>query len=266
MKTILLGAACVGVAAAGVYSVTQTAQMKKLVEETSSMEKEMRLSDNERADTQKQFEEIDSKIEDIRTEYNEYLALLDDRKAKAGDLKSPRSLTMKVERQEDEIKQYQEEIAANIEAFEAEGVEITEAADFVSTMEAKAKTLEEDHEAVVVALEEAQVAYEEKNTKYQGLLEKDRKRNASLSQNSISSLITAVDGEWGFVVIKPHPRAVIDQSSGLIAVRGTQPLGRLTVDSIESGRIVANVDLKSMPPGSRIRPGDRVILAEPNRR
>lgn len=265
MKKILLIGAAAGITAAGVYSYTQTAGLKALVEETNAFKKEMRLSDNERADAKKQLEEMRLKLAKVKAEYNEFMALLDDLKTKSSGVAAPKSLTLKVERQDEQIKKYEAEIAENVEAFEKVSVEISEAENYLSTTEAKVKTLEASREEVAVALEEAQVVLDETTKKFNELTEKDRQRNASLSQNSISSLITAVDGDWGFVVIKKHPRAEISESSSLIVVRGAEPLGRLSVESVERGRILANVIMSSMPAGARIRPGDRVILAEPNR-
>lgn len=266
MKKILLIGAAAGITAAGVYSYTQTAGLKALVEETNAFKKEMRLSDNERADAKKQLEEMRLKLAKVKAEYNEFMALLDDLKTKSSQgAAATKSLALKVERQDEQIKKYEAEIAENVEAFEKVSVEISEAENYLSTTEAKVKTLEASREEVAVALEEAQVVLEETTKKFNELTEKDRQRNASLSQNSISSLITAVDGDWGFVVIKKHPRAEISESSSLIVVRGAEPLGRLSVESVERGRILANVIMSSMPAGARIRPGDRVILAEPNR-
>lgn len=265
MTKILLGVGAAGILGVGVYSFMQTGELKALVAETSAMQKEMALSDNERAEANQKLEDVRLELGKVRTEYNEYMALLEDRKTKAEGTAAPKSLTMKVERQDEQIKQLEADIAANEEAFTEISVDITNAENYLSTTQAKVKTATTSREELAVAIEEAQVVLEETTKKFNDLAEKDRKRNASLSQNSISSLITAVDGEWGFVVIKPHPRAEIEADSSLIVVRGQQPLGRLSIDSIESGRVVANVIMSSMPAGARIRPGDRVILAEPNR-
>ncbi len=92
------------------------------------------------------------------------------------------------------------------------------------------------------------------------------KRRKSLNANKVSSLITAVDNEWGFVVVKPHSDAMIKQESKLLVIRGNKHIGRLTINAIEveAGRVLANIDYSSMAPGMRIRPGDRVILSKAN--
>lgn len=91
------------------------------------------------------------------------------------------------------------------------------------------------------------------------------KRRANLNANKISSLITAVDNEWGFVVVKPHEGAMIKSSSKLVVVRGNKHIGRLNINAIEgeAGRVLANIDYSSLVKGMKIRPGDRVILSEP---
>ena len=91
------------------------------------------------------------------------------------------------------------------------------------------------------------------------------KRRNNLNANRISSLITAVDSEWGFVVVKPHEGAIIKPESKLVVIRGNKHIGRLTINAIENeaGRVLANIDYSSLVRGMRIRPGDRVILSEP---
>ncbi len=91
------------------------------------------------------------------------------------------------------------------------------------------------------------------------------KRRANLNANKVSSLITAVDNEWGFVVVKPHEGAMIKPSSKLVVVRGSKHIGRLNINAIEdeAGRVLANIDYSSLVKGMKIRPGDRVILSEP---
>jgi len=91
------------------------------------------------------------------------------------------------------------------------------------------------------------------------------KRRKNLNANKISSLITAVDNEWGFVVVKPHEGAVIRPESKLVVIRGNKHIGRLNINAIENeaGRVLANIDYSSLVRGMRIRPGDRVILSEP---
>jgi len=90
------------------------------------------------------------------------------------------------------------------------------------------------------------------------------KRRKNLNANKVSSLITAVDNEWGFVVVKPHEGAQIRPESKLVVIRGNKHIGRLNINAIEGeGRVLANIDYRSLVPGMKIRPGDRVILNEP---
>ncbi len=91
------------------------------------------------------------------------------------------------------------------------------------------------------------------------------RRRSNLNANGVSSLITAVDNEWGFVVVKPHADSKIKQDSKLLVIRGNRHIGRLSINAIEeeAGRVLANIDYSSIAPGMRIMPGDRVILSNP---
>jgi len=87
-------------------------------------------------------------------------------------------------------------------------------------------------------------------------------RRKNLTANGVSSLITSVDNDWGFVIVKPHTDALIKQDSQLIVVRGDKHVGRLSINAIEEGRVLANINYGSLVSGMRIRPGDRVILGK----
>ncbi len=88
------------------------------------------------------------------------------------------------------------------------------------------------------------------------------KRRKNLKSNGVSSLITSVDNDWGFVVVKPHADASINVDSKLIVVRGHKHVGRLSINAIEDGRVLANIDYSSIVAGMRICAGDRVILSK----
>jgi len=113
-----------------------------------------------------------------------------------------------------------------------------------------------------MALEEMQKVLDTSNADLVGLNKRESDRVKSLRQNGLSSIITAVNSSWGFVIIKPHPNAIIDTDSNLIIVRGTQHIGRLNINAVEANRVIADIDLDSLVSGARVRAGDRVILAK----
>ncbi len=83
----------------------------------------------------------------------------------------------------------------------------------------------------------------------------------AIARNAIELAVSAVNNEWGFVVINTPRGTGIQTASPLVVKRGEAFVARLTVDKVEPTQIVANID--SISDGMRILPGDRVIFEDP---
>ncbi len=88
-------------------------------------------------------------------------------------------------------------------------------------------------------------------------------RTTRIARNSISARISAVDQEWGFVVIGAGRNSGFTPQTSLIVERDGQRIARVKPSSVEASQTIAEIDLKSLAPGVRLQPGDRVILATP---
>ncbi len=88
-------------------------------------------------------------------------------------------------------------------------------------------------------------------------------RSARISRNSLSARVSAVDQDWGFVVIGAGSNSGFTPQTDLVVERDGQRIARISPSSIEPNQTIAEIDLKSISPGVRIQPGDRVILATP---
>jgi len=86
----------------------------------------------------------------------------------------------------------------------------------------------------------------------------DRKK--FYDRNSFSATIVAVNNDWGFVVVDAGKNKELTSDTRLLVTRGNQTIGKLNIVSVNSTRTVANIDLKSIRPGTSVAPGDRVIL------
>lgn len=148
--------------------------------------------------------------------------------------------------------------------FEGENIPLDEVEQAVTELEDEKKELFKNNTAIQEEVEIFEGAVKTNRSVLSDFREAQEKRRKNLKGNRVSSLITAVDNEWGFVVVKPHSDAIIKQESKLVVIRGNQHIGRLTINAIENegGRVLANIDYKSLVPGMRIRPGDRVILSK----
>jgi len=138
------------------------------------------------------------------------------------------------------------------EDFEARPVRI-------EAMEAQERDLKAEEEAL--RAETAIVAKKvETNTGViSRLQEKQVVRAKGIARNASTPVITAVNEEWGFVVINAG-KDVIDTSSRLLVKRGGQVICRLKIVSIEQRMTVANIDRSTLAAGAAVLPGDQVIF------
>jgi predicted nucleic acid-binding Zn-ribbon protein len=265
MKTPLYAVAVAGIAAYGVYAWMGISKHQDLVDQTGAMDKE-----NIRLENQ-----IDRLLRDYKKEQNQQAAA----EAKLGEVKAQidaksaeqSNLQSEVDKLDAQIAEANEK-AAEVETLVAEvkgqlgDVDIEALPGFVKGLNDERKELNREYEEILIAAEEAEAKRDAAQAQVQEIIKQEADRVESLAQNSLSSLVTAVNNDWGFVVIKPHPRAKISSDSKLMVVRGTRPLARLNISAVEANRVIADIDYDSLVAGARLRAGDRVILAKANMR
>ena len=88
-------------------------------------------------------------------------------------------------------------------------------------------------------------------------------RSARIARNSAQAVVSAVDHEWGFVVIGAGSNSGFTPQTELVIERDGIRIARVTPSSVEPSQTIAEIDSKSLSAGVRIQPGDRVILATP---
>lgn len=140
----------------------------------------------------------------------------------------------------------------------------------IDNLAEKIQQIEDDKKAKIATLDE-------KNTLIEGaekLLAKNRdeadrlvkrkvERDARIGRNSMESVITAVNQDWGFLVIGAGSNSGFTPQTSLIVERDGRFVGRVRPSSIEPTQTIAEIDFKSLAVGVRLQPGDRVILSKP---
>jgi len=106
--------------------------------------------------------------------------------------------------------------------------------------------------------ENAKVVAEQR--KVDGFVRRRDDRLTKFALNSMTANITAVNSDWGFVVIDAGQPQGITESTKLLVTRGTQTIGKLSILSVEGSKTIANILQDTVTPGMTIAPGDRVIL------
>ena len=79
----------------------------------------------------------------------------------------------------------------------------------------------------------------------------------------MEAVVTAVNQDWGFLVIGAGSNSGFTPQTGLLVERDGQMIGEVRPSSIEPNQTIAEINLESLASGVRLQPGDRVILAEP---
>lgn len=141
----------------------------------------------------------------------------------------------------------------------------------LETLPEKITQIEDDKKAKQTKLDELEtlVSGSEK-TLVSGRAELDRlakrmiERSSRIGRNSMEAVVTAVNQEWGFLVIGAGSNSGFTPQSALLVERDGHKIGKVRPSSIEPTQTIAEIDLQSLAPGVRLQPGDRVILAKPS--
>ena len=94
-------------------------------------------------------------------------------------------------------------------------------------------------------------------------MKRDIERSSRIGRNSMESVVTAVNQDWGFLVIGAGSNSGFTPQTSLIVQRDGRFIGRVRPSSIEPTQTIAEIDFESLSSGVRLQPGDRVMLAKP---
>lgn len=97
----------------------------------------------------------------------------------------------------------------------------------------------------------------------QGHIDKQKDRAASFIRNGFEATITAVNTDWGFVIIDAgKDKGVKADSPLLVSTQDGTRIGKLNIISIEPTVTVADIDQDSLATGVKIQPGHKVIYED----
>ena len=141
----------------------------------------------------------------------------------------------------------------------------------LETLPEKIQQIEDDKKARVAKMEElttlvgaAEKLLEKNRAEVDRLVKKDVARNSRIGHNSLEAVITAVDQDWGYLIIGAGSNSGFTPQTSLIVQRDGRMIGRVHPSSIEPTQTIAEIDFASLAAGVRIQPGDHVMLMKPN--
>lgn len=95
------------------------------------------------------------------------------------------------------------------------------------------------------------------------LVERKSARSERIRRNAITARVTAVNQDWGFLVIGAGSNSGFTPQTSLLVKRDGKLIGTVSPSAIEKTQTIAEIEFNSLAPGVRIQPGDTVILASP---
>lgn len=266
MKAILYIVAIVAACGAAFFSFNQSNAFKALEGERTST-----IASKKQTEVNADVAEADIKKEKA------LLAASEDKKElmtqSVSSLKSAgSSLTNDNAKLKDDLKGQDEEFAALQKALDEVNVILASLGGGVTldTLPEKIQQIEDDKKAKQTKLEELEVLIGgSEKTLVSSRAELDRlakrmvERSSRISRNSMEAVVTAVNQDWGFLVIGAGSNSGFTPQTGLLVERDGRMIGQVRPSSIEPTQTIAEIDLDSLASGVRIQPGDRVILSEP---
>lgn len=84
-----------------------------------------------------------------------------------------------------------------------------------------------------------------------------------VARNNEEYSITAVDPQWGFVIVNAGQNSGLEANELLLVTRGGKRQAVLKISRVEKGQSVADIQQDSLKPGNKLQVGDKVILLRP---
>lgn len=160
------------------------------------------------------------------------------------------------------LEKAREEVASIVKGLGGD-VSLETLGDKIKEIDAEYKSQQAELEELETNVETAEDKLIAARAEMDRLQKRDLERSARISRNTMEAVVTAVNPEWGFLVIGAGSNSGFTPQTSLLIQRDGKYIGRVTPSSIEPTQTIAEIDPESIAPGARIQPGDRVLFAKP---
>ncbi len=205
----------------------------------------LEAADKDKADAEASIENLVAKEKTLRRDLGELEGVLEEQKAKFAQLETTRAQLEELLKEAGEQVTL-ENLPETIKAMEDDKV-------------AKTKKLGE----LETLVEGGKKAVETNQAEIARLADRSASRDARIRANAMESVVSAVNDDWGFVVIGAGSSTGFTPQTKLLVKRDGRLIAEVKPSSIERSQTIAEIDPETLAPGARIQPGDRVILANP---
>jgi hypothetical protein len=165
-----------------------------------------------------------------------------------------------------QLKKYQDEFAVYKEQLDQlpPGVSLETLAEDINRLKQALAEKEADLEALEQEIEVMNQNHERVKEIEQEKIAFQERRTQSFDVNSLEATVTAVNRDWGFVLVNAGSEAGITPSTSLLVARNNLPIGKIRIISLEPQSLVADIDFDNEYNNTPILPCETVALAEPN--
>lgn len=263
MKSIL-HIVVVLIGAAGVYFAQQS-NVKHIEQKTifeTTVEENVRL-DASIKKAEKELSDERAGLATAKSDFDEQVAKLE------AAISTEKTMQRQLAESEATLEEQAAQIAAQQKLIEratqilGPGVTPENLAEKIAQIEQKKKDQTKQLEELTTLADGATNDVAKNNTSISDLSARKAKRDERIRGNAKEAVITAVEADWGFVIIGAGSNSGFTPQTKLLVKRNGVLIGRVNPTSIEPTQTIAEIDRTSMAIGTSLQVGDRVILAVP---
>jgi hypothetical protein len=267
MKIILYIVAILAAGGAAFFSINHTGKFKKAQQARLETIAERKQIASEAETTEKQLKDLKSALVVAGTKKEEVIQKLDAIKAAGATVERDiGGLEATLQTQDEdfaELNKAKEELGRIMSGL---GDDVT-----IETLGDKIKEFGENKKAQETKLEEletlttaAEKLLATNRAELDRQMKRDIERTSRQGRGAMESVVSAVNQDWGFLVIAAGSNSGFTPQTPLIVERDGKAIGRVRPSSVEPTQTIAEIDLNTLATGVRLQPGDRVITAKPS--
>ncbi|MFT3991038.1 MAG: hypothetical protein QM680_06465 [Luteolibacter sp.] len=266
MKAIFLALAILAAGGAAVFSYMESTKITEILAKRQQSEDETKVLSTKIDKADKKIEAEKAKIAEAVTTKESVTQNVSALKSSGASLKRDlTALEAEEKAQEGQIGQLNkaiEELSGLVSGL-GEGITIDNLASKIQEINDKKKEKETKLEETKTLAEAAAKAAAVSRAESDRLNKRNQERIANVRFNASESVITAVNADWGFVVIGAGTNSGFKPQAPLFVERDGRYIGKVIPSSVERTQTIAEIDSSSLATGVRLQPGDRVIVGKP---
>lgn len=224
-----------------------SAQAEKTDAQLKAEQKKLKDAKDANAEVEQSIASLESKERELRRELGEIEAELESQNEKLAAAEKAR-----------------EEVINALRASGIDGpVDFDTLNENIKSLEDKRKVLRAEIAELETNIEGAEKNIAKNRDEIQRLGDRKADRDRRIAGNARESVITAVDSDWGFVVIGAGRSSGFEPKGRLIVKRDGRSIAEVVPSSVEASQTIAEIDYETLSPGVVLQPGDRVMRVKP---